>query len=357
VSISGFLQKKKKDIQDSSPVPWGQRSGSKDIGYNLFYNWPGYVLMVNPYTNTTFEGTNITSPNPRDPGFFDEESRNYHLTRDSVAVDRGDPGYRDPLWDDSDGSRNDMGALSFSSFYNSMIVVGEKHNGNDTDWWIKKYDSATGQEYSSWNKIFYFGGRDMACGIHVDTGDTLYVCGAGIGGRYSDYYYNREWIIRKFSPTGDLLPNWDKHYNLGYSWWIYARDMVTDSDNNVYIAGKAAASAHDRASCIKKYSPGGTEDGSNSWGDIINLSSGKNDSFQAIAIDSLDNIYVSGERNNGTDYEGVIKKFSPGGVEETGQWNKTINNSSLHENLYEVLVDLQDNVCVAGCTLPWTGQM
>ncbi len=69
------------------------------------------------YASSASAGTGSISANP---GFVDEPNRDYQLLLGSPCIDAGDP---DPLHNDPDGTRNDMGALTHSAAYPQAVAI------------------------------------------------------------------------------------------------------------------------------------------------------------------------------------------------------------------------------------------
>jgi hypothetical protein len=93
------------------------------------------------------------------------------------------------------------------------------------------------------------------------------------------------------------------------------------------------------------------------WNKKIDGGVNKSDSFNAVAVDSSDNVYVVGYGYDltGTDtYKDIwIKKFDSQGNEETTNWNKMIEISGAtasipSEEAHDVVIDSSDNVYVVG---------
>jgi hypothetical protein len=226
-------------------------------------------------------------------------------------------GYEDTVnWNKlftSGGTNTDrLTSMAVDSNHN-LYAVGFGNNIADTnsylDWWIKKFDSAGTEDTVNWNKTYTSPGvlQDGAYAVAIDSNDNIYVAG--------NIYVN--WSIRKFSSNGvEDTANWNKTV-IQYS-ASSPSAMAIDSDNNVYVVGSAG-----NYGLIKKYGASGVEDTVN-WNKTISTSIGVFPN--AVAIDSSGNVYVAGYGTDlvgSTGYDWWVKKYSPNGVEDTANWNKT----------------------------------
>jgi len=138
--------------------------------------------------------------------------------------------------------------------------------------------------------------------------------------------------------------------------------IVEDSDGNIFVAGTGSnlvdgTSATD--GFVRKFLiTDASEDllWNLSWS-YNNKESGTEsgyDDVHAIAIDSLDNIYVIGDSNvSGEIVTTYIKKFNSDGIEDTATWDKELNvttGSAIEDNEvgWDIEVDSNNNVYVAG---------
>jgi uncharacterized delta-60 repeat protein len=155
--------------------------------------------------------------------------------------------------------------------------------------WVARYSAPPGNS------------DDMAQAIVIDGSDNIYVTGIG----YYDY------LTIKYSPDSNQ-PVWIARYNgpgNGYDW---AEAIAVDSNDNIYVTGRSIGSAtgyYDYATT--KYSPDSNQpvwvvryngpDEHDMW-----------DRVYAIAMDSNDNIYVTGySEGSGTYVDYTTIKYSP----------------------------------------------
>lgn len=155
-------------------------------------------------------------------------------------------------------------------------------------------------------------------------------------------------------PSGSAAPSWGKRLsNVGTS-----SRIKVDSNGNVYVIGyeadAAGANTHDDWR-IRKFDSAGVEDTAN-WDKTINGASNRDDRAMDIAIDGANNVYVIGTTNyDWQDSYDItsdwwIKKFSSAGVEDTVHWNKTIDAGTLTDDEpYAIGIDGSGSVYVVGC--------
>lgn len=210
---------------------------------------------------------------------------------------------------------------------------------------------------ASWNNRFDDGamGFDQAFSAAVDSSRNLYVVGTGnnlVGSTGAD------WWIKKFSPSGvEDTTDWNKSFSSSGNVTDQAEAVAVDSRDNVYVVGIGTNLVNSTSGTdwwIKKFSPNGVEDTTN-WNKSFSSPGSGNDYATGVAIDSSGNVYVVGSGMNlvapttGSDSDWWIRKFSSNGVEDTTNWDKTFSSSGTNaDSAQTVAVDSGDNVYVAG---------
>jgi len=226
------------------------------------------------------------------------------------------------------------------------------------DWWIKKFD-VYGNEDESWNLKIDGGynGYDMAYNLMIDNDENIFVIGY-IGVTSTD----SAWMIKKFDKNGNEDPNWNKTFNGGDDSESKkedaAFDIAMDSENNIYIVGTGFNIYNSTSEIdwwIKKFDNSGNEI-TTGWNKGIDDGSttGDEEPFGGVEIDSQDNIYVAGVGmdliDSSSNQDWWIKKFDKNGNEITTGWDKRITSEagSKMDRLFLLKVDNSDNVWVGG---------
>ena len=254
---------------------------------------------------------------------------------------------------DGSGSDDAARSVALDPSDGSVYVVGSGSNletgSSGRDWWIKKFDSAGVEDTTNWNnKTFDDGGLndDEAFSVAIASDGSVYV--VGFGGSGGDDLW-----IKKFNSAGveDTTNSWNQTFDGGSSSTDQAYSVAVDpSDGSVYMVGWGTNLVVPGTSggdlWIKKFSSTGVEDTA-FWNKMFD-GAGGDDQAWSVTIDPSDSsVYVVGNGPNlltgssGNDW--WIKKFSSSGVEDTTNWNKTIDNSSLADASWSVALDPSDS--------------
>lgn len=157
---------------------------------------------------------------------------------------------------------------------------------------------------------------------------------------------NVDYVIIKYNPNGVKL--WNRRYNGAGNNIDYPTDMVIDKNNNIYITGRSWGGASKNDYLTLKYSP----DGELLWERRFNWLVSKNDEAYSIAIDSNNNVYVTGLATaayNGNElYDMVTVKYNSTGDQK---WVRSFIGYGDHTDWgYTVVCDLDGNIYVSGFT-------
>ncbi len=288
------------------------------------------------------------------------------------------------LWERTwGGLSNDIGCSIAIDSTDNIYIVGrtESYGVGNFDVCVIKYNKSG---HFQWNRTWGGSGYDSGYGTALDNGDNLYVAG------YTESYgIFGDIILLKYNKTGHLKFNttWGgadtdlayaltitslgdiyitgytssfgavtqdlllMKYNASlkvkyYTTWggtlqDEGRDITSDSEGNIYIAGNT-----------KNYGAGGNDiillkfnisddlEYNETWGGI------GNDFAYGIAKDSLNNIYIVGSAENMGDVDGdiCIVKFND---TSQYQWYKT-RGDSLADIGFGITLDNSDNIYITG---------
>ncbi len=180
-----------------------------------------------------------------------------------------------------------------------------------------------------WHKAYDSGYHDSAFDVAVDSEDNVRVTGYSNDGSTDNYH------TIKYDKDGNEI--WSKSYDGGNNDLAYG--VVVDSEDNIIVTGfshNATGNGMDNYYTIK-YDKDGNEIWNQSYAD------GRTDQAMAVAVDSQDNIIVTGcSRNLGVYY--LTIKYNQNGTEI---WNETYADDPVSE-AFGVAVDSEDNVIVTG---------
>ncbi|MCA9496824.1 MAG: hypothetical protein KC589_07800 [Nanoarchaeota archaeon] len=261
----------------------------------------------------------------------------------------------------------------------NIYAAGKFDIGPNNAAYIASYDSLG---VLRWSKVInYSGGWDEFVDIYIDSSNVLYLTGRSqVGANYGfltmsyDSLGNHLWnnsidyvgghnygeaIIADDSGNSYVVGRVNEGVNddvfvvsynsSGAQRWNdtrtsaagidYGRAIVIDSLNNIYIAGdKYVGTTHD------VYVASYNSSGNLRWETTFPSTAGT-DSGDGIAIDSSRNIYVVGKISNGVNYDFFIVSYNSSGVH---RWNDTIDYDGGHDYYKEVKLDALGNVYVVG---------
>lgn len=176
-----------------------------------------------------------------------------------------------------DGIECSVSNLAIDNLGNIIITGTVKDSGSYLDYLTIKYNSNGSQE---WVQIFNGSGNgdDKAADIVTDLWDNVYVTGSSAGGNTSNDY-----ATVKYSSNGTML--WVALFNGASNNGDYASALATDDSGNVYVTGSSTLSSTSYESITIKYDSSGTE----LW--IVPTEySAAND----IAVSKTGNVYITG---------------------------------------------------------------
>jgi len=193
--------------------------------------------------------------------------------------------------------------------------------------WVRRYNGPGNDE-------------DYAKAMAIDDSGNVYVTGhSWADGTAHDY------ATIKYDAAGNEL--WVKRYNYyGPGGHDLAFAIALDGSNNIYVTGYSFGTEATLDYATIKYEP----NGDTAWVRRYNGPGNGVDVAYAIAVDGLDNIYVTGwsvGSGTGDDYA-TIKYDSNGDTAWVRRYNGPGNDL---DQAYSIAVDGSSNVCVTGWSL------
>jgi hypothetical protein len=182
-------------------------------------------------------------------------------------------------------------------------------------------------------------GLDAAGAIAVDGSGYIYVTGGSYGSET-----DADYATIKYYPNGDTA--WVRRYNGPGNSYDYANAIAVDDLGYVYVTGESkqdTTSSSNYDYCTIKYYP----NGDTAWVRRYNGSRSVYDWTNAIAIDDSGNVYVTGWNiGSGTESDYVTIKYYPNG--DTA-WVRSYNGpGSDRDEAYAIAVDDSGYVYVTG---------
>jgi hypothetical protein len=229
-----------------------------------------YAIAVDSSGNVYVTGTSITSVNNAD----------YATVKyDSAGTQKWASRYTGP------GNGSDTAyAIAVDGSANIYITGESTGSGTNTDYATIKYDSAGIQKWVS----PYNGpgsGSDSASSIAVDGSGNIYVTGRSYGGSST----NSDYATIKYNNSGVL--QWVRRYDGPGHNWDGASSLKMDRLGNIYVTGASTGSGSGYDFATRKYD----SLGNTLWTLTYNGPANGTDYASAMAIDDVNNIYVTGQ--------------------------------------------------------------
>lgn len=190
-----------------------------------------------------------------------------------------------------------------------------------------------GSEY--WIALLGGSGEDYGSGVAIDSQNNIVICGYTA----SDGAGGNDVLVAKFNEFGEL--QWAK--TLGGVGSELAYDVAIDSSDNIIIAASTtSAGVANAESLLIKYNSSGVLQWDNVLGDA------QTDNFYGVAIDSSNNIVVCGTTNSdgAGSFDLLVAKYNSSGVL---QWDKTLGGGS-NDFGVSIAIDSSDNIIISGRT-------
>ena len=185
-----------------------------------------------------------------------------------------------------------------------------------------------------WHRTYDSGRDDVGMGVAVDSHNNIIVTGYVM-----NVHGNNDFYTIKYDSTGSKI--WDVTYDSGRD--DRAMDVAVDSLDNIIVTGWSYNTIGNYDYYTIKYD----STGSKIWD--ATYDSGITDQVFGIAVDSLDNVIITGHRRDGIGSAYNTVKYDKNG---NFLWNKIYNPFGTCE-AFDVAVDSQNNVIVTGqCGYP-----
>jgi hypothetical protein len=214
------------------------------------------------------------------------------------------------------------------------IYVTGRSPGTSWDYTTVKYDSA-GQE--QWVARYNGPGNseDDAIAIAVDGSGNVYVTGHSAAVNLAPDY-----ATIKYDSAGQ--EQWVARYNGPGDWVDQASAIGVDSLGNVCVTGESDGTSSYRDYATIKYNSAGQEQ----WVARYDGTGNFNDFARAIAIDSSDNLYVTGASDGTRSSDYATVKYDSAGQQ---QWVARYNGPTRgYDDAQGIVVDGSGNVYVTG---------
>ncbi|MDZ7292347.1 MAG: SBBP repeat-containing protein [candidate division KSB1 bacterium] len=196
-----------------------------------------------------------------------------------------------------------------------------KYNAAGIQQWIARYNGPGNSE-------------DYARALAVDSAGNVYVTGASFSGTNDDF------ATVKYNADG--VQQWVAYYNGPGNGHDIAQAMAVDGTGNVYVTGRGTGAGPFFDYATVKYNRDGTE----LWRAHYNGPGNDNDDVQALAVDGAGNVYVTGRSKSSTSADYATIKYNADGAQ---QWVARYNGPGNYRDFAQALVvDAMGNVYVTG---------
>jgi uncharacterized delta-60 repeat protein len=223
----------------------------------------------------------------------------------------------------------------------NIYITGETYaSAGNNDIFLTKYSP---EGVQLWNVNWGTDANDVAYGLAIDSSDYIYITGATWGDIGGTNPGESDIFLTKFSSDGSRL--WNRQW--GTSKLDRGNGIAIDSNNNIFITGETGGDLDGNSpEGIADFLIKCNSDGSELWivqGDNTPISGKGN----GVAVDSSDNIYITGTNLDATNITKMfIMKYNNDGIPS---WNTTWSSNGLGKG-YGITIDSSDNIYVTGGT-------
>jgi hypothetical protein len=247
------------------------------------------------------------------------------------------------------GAATDSAANVYVTGYTGGALDGNISAG-ELDLFVVKYNSSGVKQ---WTRQLGTATWDYAHGVGTDSAANANVYVVGRTGGALDGNISMgslDLFVVKYNSSG--VKEWTRQ--LGAGAWTYATSVGTDRAANVYVAGVTWGSLDGNTIAgrsdlfVVKYNPSGTKQ----W--TRQLGTTADEGAAGVSVDSVGNVYVAGYTEGSLDgnitagsSDAFILKYDPSG---TKQWTRQLG-SGTSDYAADVAVDTLDNIYVSGSTM------
>mgnify|MGYP006921325376 CR=1 FL=1 len=183
--------------------------------------------------------------------------------------------------------------------------------------WSAQTLGGAAEPFGYWITKIAFTSTTRASDIAIDSSGNVYACG---GISTTGTVGSVDAFLVKYNSAGDI--QWNRF--LGGTSTDSFDAIAIDSSNNIYVAGQTSTSGISR-SLLVKYNSSGTQQWAKTLGTNITF---HNNYWLAVDTDSSGNVYVAGETYN-TQNRGIIAKYDSSG---TVIWQKSVDGGPYQFN-------------------------
>jgi hypothetical protein len=318
------------------------------------YDPDGNVLWVARYNGS---GSNYDEPkalvvDEAGDVYVTGQSMNSSYWYDSATIKYdGEDGSE--LWSaiyNGSGQNNHGNDVAIDADGNIFVAGGSVGTGTNWDYFTAKYEGSSGNQLWVSRYNNTNNNIDVAGVVAVDNEGDVIVTGHSTGSNLEDYL-----TVKYDGSSGDQL--WVKRYNGPGNGRDIASAIAVDSDDNVVITGQSKGSGSDLDYSTIKYSG---NDGSVVWVDAARYNGPGNyeDIATAVAVDSSGDIYVTGysytENNVIRSLDYATVKYS--GADGAEQWAARYNGPDNREDrAAAIVVDSGYKVYITGSSTTPSG--
>jgi len=225
---------------------------------------------------------------------------------------------------------------------NDIIVTGTVWNIASTDIHTIKYSGVDGSVLWEHTWSGAAGGIDAATSIAVDATNNIYVAGYSVNGAGNDDY-----LILKY-PSAGSTPTWQEIWNSGYNSNDRIAAIAAGADG-IAVTGASSKIGTDFDILTRKYG----FDKTLLWEQRRASAGNGDDRGTAVRIDAAGNVAIGGYIANGANNDMIVIKYAaaaPGGT----VWEKIYNGGN-NDEVQALWIDGIGDIYVTGHTYTYSG--